>query len=235
MTTTTNFDRAARALESSEILPLHGSAARAEKNVAAGVAAVLAYDAHVAEHLPHVDLAEIRALPDLARAVLDAAREAGSEDDEAAGLLDEAYALRVKLGAAALALVEAGVLGPRERAKVGSERGAVDLAAALAALASLFQRKVEELEGKTPLDEGDASRAAELATALRARWKPSAAARKPGPDGMSAVERRDRLYTLLVHAHERLWAVGAYVFGHAVDERVPALGAVPAKGRSKGA
>jgi hypothetical protein len=32
---------------------------------------------------------------------------------------------------------------------------------------------------------------------------------------------------LLALRHERLWAVGAYIYGHAVDEHVPRLLATP--------
>jgi hypothetical protein len=233
-----SFLREARAIDPGEVVPLHADAELAEKNVAAGVAAVLAYDAHVAEHLPHVDLGELRSLPDLARAVVLAGREAGTEDDEARALLDEAYALRRKLRAAAVALTEAGVLAPRDLAKLGGERGGVDVSADCAALASLFQRRAEDVAGKAPLEEGEVTRAAEIAAALKARWKPAGAARKPGPDGLSAVEKRDRLWTLLVLRHERLWAVGAYVYGHAVDQHVPALHAPipsPRRGKAKGA
>ena len=90
---TARFLQEASALDPAEIVPLRTDAALAEKNVAAGLAAVLAYDAHIAEHLPEVDLGELRSLPDLARTVTDAAREAG-EDDETRALLAEATALR---------------------------------------------------------------------------------------------------------------------------------------------
>jgi hypothetical protein len=231
-----DFLHHARGIDAAEVVALHGDPALAEKNVAAGVAAVMVYEAHVSEHLPHVDLGELRSLPDLARAVVEAAREAGAEDDEAVALLEEAYALRRKLRATALALVEAGVLAARDVARLGDDRGAVDLAAQCAALASLFQRRAEEVEGKTPLDENDVARAAELGTALRARWKPAGTAKKPGPDGLSPVEKRDRLWTLLLMRHERLWAVGAYVYGHAVAEKVPPLHApapTPPRARTK--
>jgi hypothetical protein len=226
------FLPAARALDAAEIVPLHADAGLAHANVSAGLAAVLAYEAHVVQHLPHVDLEELRSLPDLARAAADAARDAGGEDEEAQALFDEAYALRRKLRAAALALVEAGTLTARDAQKLGKDRGAVDLAADCAALASLFERRADELGEGGPAAE-DVSRAAEIGRALKARWKPAGAGRKPGPDGLSAVDRRDRLWTLLVLRHERLWAVGAYVFGHAVDEHVPALHAPVVAVRAK--
>jgi hypothetical protein len=223
------FLREARAIPADEVVPLRTDPALAEKNVAAGVAAVLAYDAHVAEHLHVVDLAELRSLPDLARAVADAARDAGGDDAELRPLLAEALTLSRTLRAAAVALVEAGVLSPRDLARLSPERGPADVGADCLALASLFQRKAEDLEGKSPAGEDQIARAAELGATLRALWKPKGAARKPGPDGRSPADVRDRLWTLLVARHERLWAVGAYVYGHAVDAHVPALHAAAEK------
>ncbi len=214
--------REARAIPADEVVPLRADASLAEKNVAVGLAAVVAYDAHVAEHLPAVDIGELRSLPDLARAVADAAREAG-EDDALRDLLAEATALRRTLRAAAVALVEAGVLGPRDLAKLGKERGGVDVVADCAALGALFEKRASDVEGQSPAAEADVARAVELGAELRALLKPKGAAKKPGPDGLSPVEARDRLWTLLLMRHERLWAVGAYIYGHAVDEHVPAL------------
>ena len=227
------FLQEASALDPAEIVPLRTDAALAEKNVAAGVAAVLAYDAHVAEHLPAVDLAELRSLPDLARAVVVVTREAGG-DDELGPLFAEACALRRTLRAAAVGLVEAGVLGARELARLSPERGATDVGADCAMLAALFQRKEEDLAGKWAAGAEGVARAAEVGMALRAHFKPTGAARKAGAAGVSPAEARDRLWTLLVLRHERLWAVGAYVYGHAVDAHVPALhAAIGAKPRGR--
>jgi hypothetical protein len=217
------FLREALAIEAGEIVPLRADPARAEKNVRAGVTAVLAHAGHLAEHLPAVDLGELRSLPDLARCVVEAARRAGGGGDEERQLFAEADALRRSLRAAAQALVEAGVLPARDTAKLARGRGAVDVGAECAALGALFQKRSDEVEGKTAIDPDQAARAVELGATLRTLLKPKGAARKPGPDGVSPADARDRLWTLLVMRHERLWAVGAYVYGHAVDEHVPPL------------
>jgi hypothetical protein len=236
--TRADFLRDALALEAVEIVPMHGDPALAEKNVAAGVASVLAYDAHVAQHLPQVDLRELRSLPDLARVVVEATREADEGHEETQALVEEGLSLRRRLRAAATALVVSEVLAPRDLAKLGNDRGSVDVGAECAALASLFQRRAEDIAGASPCSEADVSRAAEIGSALRARWKPTGAGRKAGADGLRPVDARDRLWTLLVLRHERLWAVGAYVYGHVVDEHVPALHApappAPRKSKARG-
>lgn len=226
------FDREARALDAAEIVPLRADPVLAERNVAAGVAAVMEFADHVREHLPAVDLEELQSLPDLARRVALCAHDLGGEDEEraeTARLLAEANALRRTLRAAAAALVEAGVLAPKDLAKIGRDRGAIDAGADCGALASLFERRAEEIAGKTPIEEEQLARAAELAAELKTRLKPKGAAKKAGPSGVSPAEMCDRLWTLLAMRHERLWAVGAYIYGHAVDEYVPAL-AAPSKG-----
>ncbi len=221
--TPSRFLREARALDAAEIVPLCADVAVVEKNVAAGVGAVFVYTDHIAEHLPKVDLGELRSLPDLARDVVEAARAAGGGGDEERELFGEADKLRRSLRAAALALAEAEVLSARDVAKLGNGRGAVDVGAECKALAGLFERRADEVEGKTAIDAEQVARAAEVGATLRALLRGKGAARKPGPHGPSPVEVRDRLWTLLVMRHERLWAVGAYVFGHAVDDHVPPL------------
>ncbi len=232
-----DFLRDAKALEAVEILPMHGDPELAEKNVAAGVAAVLAYDTHVAQHLPQVDLRELRSLPDLARVVVEATREADEGHAETQALLEQGLVLRRRLRAAAAALVAAEVLAPRDLAKLGNDRGSVDVGAECGALAALLQRRAEEVAGVSPCKDEDVARAAEIGSALRARWKPTGAGRKAGPDGLRPVDVRDRLWTLLVLRHERLWAVGAYIYGNVVDEHVPALHAAapaaPRKSRAR--
>jgi hypothetical protein len=217
------FLRDARGIPADEVVPLRTDPLLAEKNVAAGVAAVLAYDAHVAEHLHSVDLGELRSLPDLARAVVDAARDVGLEEGELRPLLAEALSLSRTLRASAEALVEGGVLSPRDLARLSPARGAADPGGDCAALASVFQRRAEDVAGKTPVTEDEVARAAEIGASLRALWKPKGPARKAGADGLSPAEARDRLWTLLVLRHERLWAVAAYVYGHAADAQVPPL------------
>jgi len=48
------------------------------------------------------------------------------------------------------------------------------------------------------------------------------------------VNERDRLWTLVVQGHERLWRAGAYLFGkELVDRMVPPLLGARAKPRAK--
>lgn len=233
--TLARFLHEARTLDPEQLAPMRADPLAVQHNVGLGVAAVLAFTDHLREHLPHVDLDELRSLPELALYLFHASAEVDGAGDEAAeirALLPEAQALLRLLHASALALAEAGVLTPREAAKLPAHRG-VDPAAGCLALAALFERRAEDVAGQTPVTEEQLARAAELGASLRALQKPRAAARKATADGPSPVEVRDRLWTLLVTRHERLWAVGAYVYGHAVAEHVPALTAPVAVTKGK--
>lgn len=64
-----------------------------------------------------------------------------------------------------------------------------------------------------------------------AHFKSDRARRSNAKTGAAAdaADRRDRLWTLATRLSDRLWSVGALVFGRAVDEHVPALQATRRK------
>jgi hypothetical protein len=215
----------ASAIDADQIIPMRADASLAYHNVASGVAEVMKYEDHLKEHLPKVNLGELHGLPDLALGVafacLKAIREGGASDTRA--LLLEANALRRLLLRSAEAAGEAGIFTAQELAKVKEGRGPFDAASDCVALAALFTKHAQALEGKTAVTDGQVEQAAGVGAELLRRLKPKGARRKADAGTMSAAEARDRLWTLLAQRHERLWAVGAYVFGHAVDEMVPGL------------
>ena len=224
----------ARAFEPDQVVPFRDDPRAVQHNVGVGVAAVMEWADHVREHLPEVDLEELRSLPDLALCLThasDAVDGGVVQAAEVRELLIEARALRSAMKASAVALAQAGVLAPKDLAKIGGDRGAVDAGADCLALAALFEKRAADVEGRTPITEEQIARAAEIGATLRAARKPKAAARKPGPSGATAIDTRDRLWTLLAARHERLWAVGAYVYGHAVEDHVPPVCAQPVKNK----
>ncbi|APR75448.1 Hypothetical protein A7982_00794 [Minicystis rosea] len=234
--TLSRFLAEARAFDADQVIPFRADARAVQHQVGLGVASVLTWADHVREHLPHVDLDELRSLPDLALCLAHATQEAGGDGPEAAEareLLMEAHDLRHILKTAAVAAVAAGVLAPKDIAKIGADHGAVDVGADCVALGALFEKRGEDLEGRTPVTAEQIARAAEIGATLRALAKPKGAAKKPGASGLSPVEARDRLWTLLAARHERLWAVGAYVYGHDVGAHVPPLSTKVAGGKAK--
>jgi hypothetical protein len=212
-------------LDADEIIPMRADASLAYHNVARGLSEVMEFEDHIKEHLPRVDLGELKSLPDLALGVVFASFKANSEGGESdtRALLVEAHALRRLLVVSAEAAGEAGFFSAKELAKVREGRGSSDMAGACVMLASLFTKHAEALAEKTAVTEEQVERAGEVGAELLRRFKPKGARRKGDAGTVSAAEERDRLWTLLSQRHERLWAVGAYVFGHAVDELVPGL------------
>jgi hypothetical protein len=130
----------ARDVDPRDVKPLESDVEAVYHAVLSGLSAVVAHETRVRTELPLARVDDLRELPELSLALLEAVREA----EDAAG-------------------------GKRKRKK------------------------------KAGADDGAPS-AAEL-----------------------AAETRDRLWTLLKQRHEALWRVGAYLFGRAVDERIPAL------------
>jgi hypothetical protein len=221
----TRFLPTAKALEAARVIPMRADASLAYHNVAAGCDEVLKYEAHIKAHLPKVDISELQSLPDLALAVAFASLKANSESgaSDTRALLVEAHTLRRGLLKSADAAAEAGIFTEQQVSKVKKGRGPIDAAGDCVALASMFTKQAAALKGKTAVTAQQVARAAELGTELLRRLKPKGTRRKADAGTVSGADARDRLWSLLAQRHERLWAVGAYIFGHAVDERVPGL------------
>jgi hypothetical protein len=221
----TLFFPAAKELEVAQVIPMRADASLAYHNVAAGCDEVLKYEAHIKAHLPKVNITDLRSLPNLSLAVAFASLKANSERgaSDTRPLLVEAHSLRRVLLKSADAAAEAGIFTHKQVARVKKGRGSIDTAGDCVALASMFTKGAAALKGKTAVTTEQVMRAAELGTELLRRLKPKGTRRRADAGTVSATEARDRLWTLLAQRHERLWAVGAYIFGHAVDERVPGL------------
>jgi len=217
----------AQRIGAKEIKPLRASAALVYHNVKAGTDAVMVHAGHLKAHLPQVDLRELAELPQVALALAFAALLAEREVEGSHELkekLSEAASLRTLLLASSRALAAAGVFSDKEVAKIDRARGPIDTASDCMALGAMFTKHAAEVKGKSPVTSKQAARASELGAELKTRLKAKGVKKmKGGGIVMSAGEARDRLYTLLAERHERLWAVGAYLFGYAVDEHVPAL------------
>jgi len=221
------FMAEAEAIDAKEVKQLRANASLAYHNSKAATDAVLAHAGHIQGHMPHVDLKELADIPNLALAVafgaLLAEREVGASSDVKAKL-NEAYNLRRLLLSSAKSLAEAEIFSGKEVEKIETGKGHIDAVNDCIALASMFTKRAAGIKGKTPVGAKQVMRAAELGTELKTLLKTKGAKKsKNGVVTMSAGEARDRLYTLLVQRYERLWAVGAYIFGYAVSEQVPTL------------
>lgn len=220
----------AQKINAEDVKEFHLNPHVASHNLAPGVAAVLAEKAQIKTDLPRVDLTELEELPALASAVVYAASLVDRHSDGVASqLLNEARALSKVLGAAAVPLAHAGIFSPKEMAKVAPQVGASKLSGQLTALAALFAAHKGEIAGKTTVTAKDIENAAKLGKQLESTIKPKGSKKAPAATLAAATDIRNRLGTLLISSHEQLWSVGAYLFGFAVEDKVPFLGSHAAR------
>jgi len=215
----------ARALEPGVIEECRADIPLAYYNVMRGVENVLGSSASVVGKLPNVQVEELSGLPrltqGLAFAVLQVQRELRTASFGT--FFERAQALRRKLSKSAEALAEAGLLPPADvaEARIHSR---IDVVEECEALAALFRKHAAATEGRSPVTKMDLQEVEHLTRKLRASLGQPAEG-SPGelPPLAKASDMRDRLWTLLNQRHDVLWRCGAWLYGRAVDERVPPL------------
>ena len=200
----------------------------AYQNVKRGVGNVLAELARIKHELPTADIESVRTLPQVTQGLLFSAlqvnRDAGSPGT-IEGLLAKAHPVRRKLLKAAEALAESGVIPDADVAPIRPGRGKVDTANDCVALAAVFRKHEKKIAGKTAITAADIAEADEVGSKLQTLLKPKGtpADNRLAPALATAVETRNRFWTLVEQRHEQMWRIGAWLWGHAVDEHVPPL------------
>ena len=218
------FLPAAKKLHPSALIPMRADAQLALHNVQLGVDHVLAEHARLAK-LPETDVAELTSLPRLALAVIFATTQLAPATGTS-GLADKiarGAVLRALLLKTADALSLAGLVPRVDVDKIRAGHGKLDAARDLVALTALFAKHAPKVRGKHAITAAQLKESADLGTELLQLLKPGRARRASSGPAVGADER-DRLWTLLAQAHDRLWRAGAYLFGRsAVDAKVPSL------------
>ncbi|HLM43751.1 MAG TPA: hypothetical protein VK458_07775, partial [Myxococcaceae bacterium] len=96
-------------------------------------------------------------------------------------------------------------------------------------LVALFRRNEARIAGRSPVVAAELLEAEQLVGQLRVMLGQQGVESEVGaPSLVKAVEIRDRFWTLLHQRHDVLWRCGAWLYGRAVDERVPPLPVRPA-------
>ena len=200
----------------------------AYQNVKRGVGNVLAELTRIKHELPSADIEAVRTLPQVAQGLIFSAlqvnRDAGSPGTIEA-LLNKAHPIRRKLLKSADALVESGVILDADLAPIRPGRGKVDTANDCVALAALFRKYEKKIAGKTAITAADVAESDEVGSKLQTLLRPKGtpADNRPAPALAIAVDNRNRFMTLVEQRHELMWRIGAWLWGHAVDEHVPPL------------
>jgi len=175
-----------------------------------------------------VDWSVVDGIPRIGSALLFA--HGRVESDPVAGgevraLLAEARPLRRLLLSDARVHAMRGGLSAKEVARIESGGGALDVGQDLTDLAALYAPNLAALKGRTSVTAAEVKRAGELGGTLRTRIRPKGAA--PAPRSTEAQrawrDLRDRVWTLLLHAHDHADRAGGALWGRAVADRLPTL------------
>ncbi|HEY8207016.1 MAG TPA: hypothetical protein VIG99_06035 [Myxococcaceae bacterium] len=219
------FAAAARAIPADAVQECCADIVLAYENATRGVENVLGSALVVVNKLPGVNVEELSALPRIAQGLAFAALQVHKEVRAApfGTLFERAQQLRRKLGKAADALAESSLLpvADVEDVRLHAHLDAVDECEALTAL---FQRHFKQIDGRSPVNATDLKEVEHVVQKLRAALgQPGEAKAEGGPALVQATEMRDRFWALLNVRHDLLWRCGAWLYGRAVDERVPPL------------
>ena len=188
-----------------------------------GVESVVGSGAVIIGKLPNVNVEELSMLPRLAQGLAFAALQVQREIRTASfgPLFDRAQLLRRKLRKSAEALAEANLLSDADADEVRL-RGQMDVVEDCLALAAVFRRNEAKIGGRSPIVPADLREAEQAAEKLREMLGQQSDG-EGAPSLVKIIEMRDRFWTLLKQRHDVLWRCGAWLFGRAVDERVPPL------------
>lgn len=226
----------ADAIDASLVQNFRADATLAYHNVDRGLDEIAPFIDQIKEQLPTVRMKQLVETADLALAVMFAAAQVDrGADGSTQALLAEARASRAFLMASADALAAAGLFPARAVQKIHEGNGLIDSAQDCVDLAALFAKHAKEIKGKTAVTSAQVTKAASVGTELLKRLKSKRTKGKQDSGVTSAVEKRDRLWTLLVQRHKELRRVGMWLWMDEVDAHVPALQsrAAPAKKREK--
>jgi hypothetical protein len=221
------FLPAAQKLPADKLSEYRADPQLAYQNVKRGAANVLTELARIKKELPLADIESVRTLPQVTQALIFSAlqvnRDAGSPGT-IEGLLNRAHPVRRKLLKAAEALVESSVIPDADLTPIRPGRGKVDTANDCVALAALFRKHEKKTAGKTAITAADIAEADEAGSKLQTllKTKGTPADNRPAPALATAVDIRNRFWTLVEERHDHLWRIGAWLWGHATAAPEPA-------------
>ncbi len=221
------FTAEAIALPKESIQPFRGDALLAYHNVKTGASAVLEHES-TAKQLPEVKLKAIKDLPNLAMAVVFAARQVNREPEatELAVLWPRVSELRTKMLAFARGLALTGAFPQRDVAAIVAGHGKIDNATDLVQLSALYEKCADAAAHQHGVTPEEIKEAAQLGSRALTILKPATAPRTATTSSeiAAAVDMRDRMWTLLTQRYENhLWRAGAWIFKTSVDTHVPPL------------
>jgi hypothetical protein len=233
------FVTAANLLPKEQVVPLKLDVNVVFANVQQGVLSVQPFLTRLRSELPKLPLEDLTQLPELSEALLYAHSEAVRHSQpakraEMEASLTELQSLREKLLLQAEVFALVGLIPEARVAQIRAGKGLFDAAQDGVALADLYGAYRSQIAGKHPFTEAQVARTAELGHALMKLVTPDGARTTVAVAAQKAQDERDRIFSLLLLRHGELRKAGFYLFGEAVDEKVPTLGARQSRRRDPG-
>jgi hypothetical protein len=215
----------AQSIPGRDVRPLRADPALAYHNVDTGLEAVGPHEAALAKLPSPFDLNAMKSLRRVALGVIYASAQVDrSSPGTIQKIFKRAAELRDVLLSAAVASMKAGVLPATKVRKIVAGRGMRDMAQDCIDLAQLFRDHAADVKGKTAITKAQIDEAARIGDQLVASLKPNRAKARVPETVKSAVDTRDRMWTLLVTRHrEQLRRAGHWLWVDDVDEHVPPL------------
>jgi len=193
---------AAQQIPASEILPLRADPALAHHNVLVGLEAVSPREAELAGLPAPFDLGAMKSRRSLSLAVVHATAQVDrASPGKTRKRISRMHELRDILLTSAEALMKTRVLpGPKVR-RIAARKGIRDATQDRVDLAQLFREHATAIAGKTAVTTEQLDEAAEVGNELLSVLKVKGAKTKLPADLRTALDARDRLWTMLVHGH----------------------------------
>lgn len=220
-----SFLAAAKALEPASVEECCIDVLLACEAVKVGVESVLGSASVVVGKLPNVNVEDLSMLPRLAQGLAFAALQVQRElkTSSFGAMYERAQTVRRKLRKAAEALAEANLLAEADadEVRLNAQREVLEDCLGLAAV---LKRNEAKIMGRSPVGSSDVREAELVVEKLRVmlgQQKDSSESAEPSL--VRVIEMRDRFWTLLKQRYDVLWRCGAWLFGRAVDDRVPPL------------
>ncbi len=233
----------AQALHPRDVQRYTGLASVAYLNVLDAVEAIRSEEPRIKKELPTADLDAIHSLPNLALAMQQAVahvEKAGVAVPQTRERRDEVlgrvHHLRRTMLAAAESHAFLGELSDTEVARIRSGRGPRDAAQDCIDLASLFRKEMGKLKGRSTVTETMLDEAVQAGTEALKMLRPTEAVKPGKPEELkTAIDIRDRLFTLLHVRYELAWRIGAWLWGFDVSRKVVSLRTIQRVGTSSAA
>jgi hypothetical protein len=223
------FETRTRELLPEQIKEFRADSELALSNVRTGLQSLAPFFPTFPAHLPRIEVEALLEVRTLASALVHADLQVGDRPLSPQEIEDKLARLRelrlVALESAEL-LAKRGLLQDARVKKIREGSGRHDTARDGVELEKLFRENEQAIRNKHPLSPEELQELGKLGHELVQVFPPPGGHKPLSKDEQAqatAMDQRNRLWTLLLQSHVQMRKAGYYFFGEEVDEHVPAL------------